>query len=358
MEEHWPYVLTMRALLLAAFLSGAMGCSLAVDEVDAVGDVGGERRQHESAARAELSVQRMVTPEGEVRSDVSARFVSVSGDLDHADAQRIIGVGPSLRHHLARMAGTRALGCTFHAASGADSLALQGVPPGAAPLGAGNIELLDVGDISLRMEGQGADGRGAQQVVPLAARAFPDVGEVVSGVVYTTRGVDAPLPDATTYWLEADAALGAGEGLALRVAAPRALSSIDVTQATLVQLGLGRQRFADDLLIVAAGEEMRLNWVAGDSAAGDFVVVSVHGVGARSNGESRTLECMFEDDGSAVIAGEQMSFAAGEDLDLVVHRLRRTRVKLGQPLQRIGEPVVTDAVVWFDFAVSARAAVQ
>src|SRR6202041_1916014 len=57
----------------------------------------------------------------------------------------------------------------------------------------GSIELIDVGDVTLRA---GAD------AMPLAARAFPDVGELVSGVFYTSRDTASELPAGPTYTVE------------------------------------------------------------------------------------------------------------------------------------------------------------
>ena len=76
---------------------------------------------------------------------------------------------------------------------------------------------------------------------------------------------------------------------------------------------------------------------------------------SEAEADGKTLQCVFADNGAATIAAQQLSFATGTDIELVVRRLRKPRPTVeGQP----GAEGLEDAVVLFDFSVSARAAIQ
>jgi len=149
--------LSLRASIpLAATV--AIGCSAPV--VDDVADANG------SMTEGVVLVERTTAGDGTAKTYVSAKFMRLSTPADPDLAERVVGSKLDLP-----AAGT----CVrVHP----DSV-------GRAQLSPGGIELFDVGDVTLRA--------GAASM-PLAARAFPDVGDLVSGMFYTSRDSVADLP--------------------------------------------------------------------------------------------------------------------------------------------------------------------
>jgi hypothetical protein len=310
----------------------ATGCSATVadsaDEVDA-----------EAGARGSVSVEQVVQHGAAgpaMRTRVSARFVRVSGGLDHGTADQVVG-------SQGRPMADLGLGCQWEE-SVARSASTLSDPSLASE---GSIELLDVGDIVLRA---------GAQIMPLAARAFPDVGDLVSGVVYTSRGGDGALPLAGTYLIETTGS-PLVDGFSMRVDAPDAPTGVRFAQgADVVALD------ASDLVLVS-GEPLALSWdtdarsaqgarsAGGDAVkdAGDKIVVEMTQLGS----EASTLVCAFDDVGNGVVPASQLVFPSGADVDVSVHRHRRMSV----PASQLNARSIDGAVVEFDFAVTARAAV-
>jgi hypothetical protein len=309
----------------------ATGCSATVadsaDEVDA-----------ESGARGSVSVEQVVQHGAAgpaMRTRVSARFVRVSGGLDHGTADQVVG-------SQGRPMADLGLGCQWEESVARSASTLSDDPSLASE---GSIELLDVGDIVLRA---------GAQIMPLAARAFPDVGDLVSGVVYTSRGDDGALPLAGTYLIETTGS-PLVDGFSMRVDAPDAPTGVRFAQgADVVALD------ASDLVLVA-GEPLALSWdterARGDAPfkdsvfkdSGDKIVVEMTQLGS----EASTLVCAFEDVGHAAVPASQLIFAPGTEVDVSVHRHRRMSV----PASQLNARSIDGAVVEFDFAVTARAAV-
>ena len=106
-----------------------------------------------------------------------------------------------------------------------------GSPPPAAQGALGTIELVDVGDVTLRA---------GAAVMPLAPRAFPDVGDLVSGMFYTSPDTASDLPAAATYTLE-----GTGAGLVDRFTveaeAPPALEDVRIGDGVAHRRRLARR---------------------------------------------------------------------------------------------------------------------
>ncbi len=291
--------------LLAAFtlLAMAAGCSATV--VDDAADEPADASIH-GVVVVERTVVLATAPPF-ARSDVYARFLRVSGGLDAATASEVVGA--------AAVDAGAPLGC-----SARDALASP------VAVGDGAIELLDVGDMVLHV----VDGDTTRSV-PLAARAFPDVGELVSGVVYTSRDDSAALPAGGSYIIETSGSAWM-DGFAIQVDAP----------GELVGLRLAGLLADEDDLVVDAGEPLAIAWEAG--AVDDRIVVDVSPV----DDGAAAFRCVFEDRGKGTVPTSFMAFAAGSELDVIVHRVRETSIKL---------PGVDEAVVDFDYAVLARVAV-
>jgi hypothetical protein len=215
-------------------------------------------------------------------------------------------------------ASTAPLGCVAREAAQAP-----------AEVGSGAIELVDVGDMVMHVLD-----RGLPATVPLAARAFPDVGDLVSGVVYTSRDPNAQLPEGGSYLIETTGSADL-EGFSIQVEAPSAPQNLRL--AGVMADGV------EDAVVVSA-EPLGVSWEAG--ALGDRVLVEVLPVEDDAVGAFR---CIFDDQGTATVPASYMAYAPGTELDVIVHRLRETTVKL---------PGVDEAVVDFDYAVLARIAIS
>jgi hypothetical protein len=200
------------------------------------------------------------------------------------------------------------------------------------PVGAtrGSIELLDVGDVLLHA---------GPSTMPLAARAFPDVGEVVSGVVYTSRDGTTDLPVGVPYLIETSGS-PLVSGFRLAVDAP----------LEPLELQLGGQPIDADDVVVRRGDTLELSWRTAPSAAGDQVVVDLSPLGSdATEWPAEAVRCAFDDTGWAEVRPEFTSWPAlPDELDVTVHRLRRVVAHL---------PEIDETIVEFDFAVSTRASV-
>lgn len=302
-----------RAPRLASLLGGILlaGCSApVVDEIDEAAEAA------DASTQVFLLIDRSdrVQPErapGPAHSNVSAKFIRLPASADRASVERVLGARLDLP----------ALG---------DCAELT--PPDPAPAdfaAAGPIELLDVGDVTLRM---------GDQAMPLAPRAFPDVGGFVSGVFYTSRDAERDLPPSLAYVLEAS---GSSEKGPLRVPAeaPAPLELITVEGAPLE---------SDPLL--EEGSSVRLGWTASGSPS-DFVYVDLAPASGASRGPG--LRCAFGDAGEGVIPAEVLaqvaSGAESDEVSISLHRVRQLAFSTSE---------VEHGEIRFDLSVGARLAVR
>ncbi|MCA9625625.1 MAG: hypothetical protein KC731_41670 [Myxococcales bacterium] len=327
-------------LLAGIALLVATGCSLPVGD-GPVGDGEEESFDERASVRASVVIHHTTTAPSRaaasparVRSHVSARFLRVSG-IEGSTAEAVVG--------LERDVAEAALGCRE----------LEAASPAVPEDASSSIEMLDVGDVSVSSD---------DLTLPLAARAFPDVGEWVSGVVYTSRDESTPLPAEGSYLIETTGS-AVVDGFALRLDAPALPDG--------VRLG----GFAiDDAAppVLEAGEPLAVTWdVPSDgNRVGDRIVLEwmsspmdrrpierrpAHRDGARGEGADLVaVQCVFADDGRATVPAVYTSLLAetasvGAEIEMVVRRHRRHDVRL---------PGVETAWVDFDFAVTARAIVE
>jgi hypothetical protein len=127
---------------------------------------------------AVVLVERTAADGQFVQTNVSAKFMRLDSGADVDVAERVVG-GSWL--DLPPDGECRPLS-TF---AGTDET------PAISDLG--SIELLDVGDLSITAESTS---------MPLATRAFPDVGGLISGVFYTSRDARSDLPAPGRYVVE------------------------------------------------------------------------------------------------------------------------------------------------------------
>jgi hypothetical protein len=301
--------------LMTGLLLAVTGCSATVggptsDEGEAVVQVAGKV----AVVRAVSHLTGVPSP----RTHVSASFVRVTGSIDLRTAERVVGSS------LPFAAGPER-GCAW-----LDPPTELVAPPAAGA----SIELLDAGEVLLRADG------GA---LPLAQRAFPDVGDIVSGVVYTSRDDRTDLPTAGTLLIETTGSARVA-GFRVEVEAPEPLAGVRVAD----------QPIEAGEIAAEAGERLVLGWQPGDVGAGDRVFVDL--TAPQGNLAGRTLRCGFDDTGNGQVAAEQLgAWSAGVELELTVHRHRRAT---GEPADGQTSDGAVRAVVDFDFAVTARLSVE
>ena len=261
----------------------AIGCSAPV--VDDAADV-----TDASSAMTEgvVLVERTVAVDGAVQTNVSAKFMRLSTPADPDLAERVVGSKLDLPSVGAcRRAATETVNRKTRARSQL-----------------GTIELFDVGDVTLRTEAA---------EMPLAARAFPDVGDLVSGMFYTSRDATGDLPAAATYTLE-----GTGSALVDRFAieadAPSAPEDVRI----------GGGLLADGPALEEA-EAATVRWLRVDAVPAqgqqrDLVLIDV------SAASGTSIRCAFRDTGKAVlpawILGSGVLGPLPATATIAVHRVR------------------------------------
>jgi hypothetical protein len=265
-----------RIVSLALAGAAAIGCSAPV--VDDVADASG------SMTEGVVSVERMIAADGATQTNVSAKFMRLSSPVDPDQAARVVGT----------KLDRPGVGVCSQVAA---------VPP-SPRVGAalGSIELIDVGDVTLHA--------GAAEM-PLAVRAFPDVGDLVSGMFYTSRDATSDLPAGATYTLEGTGSLLV-DRFAVDADAPPALDEVRVAGVPLL-----------DGVTVEQGSPVTVQWRAGsvdDARSGDLVLVDV------STESGASVRCTFRDEGRGTLPAWVMRPSVLGGLPataaLSVHRVR------------------------------------
>jgi hypothetical protein len=228
----------------------AIGCTTPV--VDDVADA--------NAAMTDgvVLVERAVSADGSAQTNVSAKFMRLGTPADPELAERVVGstldlppVGTCRRAATDRVSEKR------------------------AALGA--IEMIDVGDVTLRT--------GRSTVTTLAARAFPDVGDLVSGMFYTSRDAATDLPTGATYLLEGTGSAQV-ERFSIEADAPAAPEDVRVGDVAL-----------GDAPVIGASSAL-LHWraePATEKTREDLVFVDV------SAQSGASVRCAFRDTGRGAV---------------------------------------------------------
>ncbi|MEM9696168.1 MAG: hypothetical protein AAGA56_26725 [Myxococcota bacterium] len=268
----------MRVPVLCALVVVATGCGVVVED-DASIAADTELATHLDA-RGVVSITGTAVEVGATRTRISARFVRLAGTLDWDDADHLVG---ALASTLPRRAG-----CVPHETESA-----RPANRAADPLGrVGAIELLDLGEVAVRLDAS------PQARIPLVSRAFPDVAEVVSGLVYTSRDAQV-IPDGARLVVEGGHT--GDERFSVAVDLPSLRGTVDISPTD--------------------GAAASVAWEVGEP--GDWVTLHLKGSG-------QSYDCSFEDTGVATIPGEVVraigDSEAGFDIDF--HRLRMHQVSL------------------------------
>jgi hypothetical protein len=250
-----------------------------------------------SSSAAIVMIERTVSVDDSARAEAVARFVRMrSGAVDN-DALRMVGAAidfPAM--------GT----CT-------PSPAAHALETGPARA----VRLIDVGVVGLEANGMQTS---------LQARRLPDIVDLVSGVVYSTRA-----PDPDTFPSEVSYTLHAAGRTELDLAPLRASATAPHDLEDLLVAGQDPRTPGGPFLPpeAAAG----LTWREGSHDDVVYVDVSQSTAVGASN-----VRCLFEDSGHAVLAASALT---NEDGLLIVHRLHR---------EAFTSPGIDTGEIRFDFA--------
>jgi hypothetical protein len=265
---------TLDFLLPVACVAG-IGCSAPVVS-SAEGDA-----EASAPANAVVLIERTVSAGESTRAEAVARFVRMRAGTVDEEALRMVGAAIDFP----------AMGTC------APLLAARAPEPenGAARA----VELVDLGVIGIEANGTR---------VSLQPRRLPDIVDLVSGVVYSSR---APAPEA----LPAEAAyvLRASGRADLDMPPFAATATAPSEPADLVVAGQDARLPGG--LALSADEPAELSWGAG--SVDDVVYVDLTQSSAQG---PKNVRCLFDDTGRAVIA--QTSFSEG-DGTMAIHRLHR-----------------------------------
>jgi hypothetical protein len=284
---------------LLALASGCSGDVLAPVEASAtttLGYVAFERTQPVTSEKEADAAEAGRTPAA--RASASAYFLRLSVAADERVAARLVGADLTLP-----APGT----CVKVEPTRDEGLKLASLGP---------VDLVDVGEVSVES---------GETRATLSARAFPDLMDLISGVVYASRD-DTSLP----------AADGAYR---VRISGSTSLSPLllaATTPAPVTDLRIGDTP-ADLGPIVLARSFLSVTW---QPAGADSIYVELS---SSDTGSVERVRCAFGDDGHALVNEEDLP--RGNAQSLAVHRLRR------QPLGPFG---LDGGEIRFDEAVTTN----
>lgn len=244
-----------------------------------------------------------------VQTNVSAKFMRLDSNADLDVAERVVGgswldLPPDGEcRPLSPFAGTD------------ETPAISGL---------GSIELLDVGDLSITAESTS---------MPLATRAFPDVGGLISGVFYTSRDARSDLPAPGRYVLESTGSFVL-EKFAIGADAPANPEGVRIGNADLAEG-----------VLLEEGAPTNLAWRASETSP-DRIYVDL----TASSGTG--IRCTFKDSGEATLpASVTTSKVWGTLPSVVTMSLHRTR------RGEFAASGIDAAELRFDFSVVGKATI-
>jgi hypothetical protein len=254
-----------------------------------------------SSTQALLSVERTVTATdapNSVRSHASAYFLRLQAGADRTMAARLVGAAEVLP----------AMGqCQPVQMLGDQGMPLASLDP---------VDLVDVGEVAIEA---------SQTRATLAARAFPDVVDLVSGVVYTTRDLMGdPLPGEGSY--------------TFRVSGSYALPPMTLeghSPGPVDHLYVGGYALRADPIALPR-EDLAITWQP--PAGGDLVYVEL---ASTEDGPLERVRCTFVNDGHAVIGAAVLPKATSQSIS--VHLIHR---------EDVGAPGLDRGEIRFDLATS------
>jgi hypothetical protein len=298
----------------------------------------------EGASTAALvAFERTTTANETVHGSAVGRFVRMRSGLVDDATLRMVGATLDLP----------ALGSCSR--TGPDAQGLSADTEGSASLqadGPHSVELLDVGDLTVEAGGVRAS---------LEARALPDIVDLVTGVLYSTRTAFAAdgLPTRGAYVLRSSGSGAVSDGEHGVPAFAVSTTAPGEPEELLIE---GQDARSADGVELALGGPVSLRWKTTDGGDDDVVYVDVVAAtadeAAREAGDAAgNVRCAFADRGSAVLPSSVFAIAAADGTrgelargTLVVHRVHREAFQVaGQ-----GRTGIEAGVVRFDFARAAE----
>ncbi len=288
----------MRSLSLSAPLlcvAAGVGCSAPL------ASPGEPDAEMSASSTAVVVVERTVSADDNARAEAVARFVRMRSGAVDDDALRMVGAAidfPPL--------GTCA------------SLGTAQLPE-SGPLRA--VQLVDIGTVGLEANGLRT---------PLQARRLPDIVDLVSGVVYSTRAPDPDaFPEGAAYTLHA-------AGRSELDLAPFTASATAPREPDALRVS-GQDPRTPGGIILPSDAATTLAWTPGSRDDAVYVDVS-QSPPPGTNTATSNVRCLFEDVGHAVIAATALT---SDDGTLTVHRVHR---------ETFQAPGIDAGEIRFDFA--------
>jgi hypothetical protein len=278
-------------------LGFTLGCSAPVGATTASAEVA----EGASSSSALVLIERTVSSGDSARAEAVARFLRMHAGSVDDDALRMVGAAVD-----------------FPAVGACDALSSLNAGKAADPEAVRAVELVDVGSVSIETNGVS---------LSLPPRRLPDILELVSGVVYSTRAPDPEaLPSGATYVLRAS-------GRASLSAPPSdsdpgpfvvsAVAPVAIGDADALQVG-GQVAKTSGPLALSSDAPVELVWSAGNPQDVVYVDVSAaSGTGSVSSGGAASgsgTRCMFADTGHAVLPEAVLLEGDG---NITIHRLHR-----------------------------------
>lgn len=285
-----------------AFAAGCSGQVVATADADAA--------QTFALVGVELSSPAGEGPDA-VRTHASARFLRMPSSTDFELASHLVGASLELPP-------------VGECASVAPFEEERGFPLASF----GPIDLVDVGSVTVEA---------GALLAPLSARAFPDVVDLVSGVVYTTRDTNDAFPAPANYRFVV-AGSSQLDPTVIETPAPSFPEDVHIA---------GQALDSDPLFVTR--EPLPITWTPGDR---DGLVY----VGLTSYEASRLVRilCTFADIGQATIPADALPDAASTSIAL--HRVERLPVTAeGFDGGEVRFDLAVTGTLRFDAPVSAEA---
>jgi hypothetical protein len=236
------------------------------------------------SSTAVVLIERIVSGGDSARAEAVARFVRMRSGAVDDEALRMVGAA-----------------IDFPALDTCAPLSSARASENTSPR---SVELVDVGTISVEANGSG---------LSLQPRRIPDIVDLVSGVVYSTRAPDPDaLPSDAAYVLRSGGRLGlsaGGDDFAPFVATARA-------PGEPVDLRIdGQDAKAQGALVLSSDGPLEIAWDRGSPE--DVVYIDVTQLASTG---LRNVRCMFGDVGRAVLSPAVLADGEGT---LAIHRLHR-----------------------------------
>jgi hypothetical protein len=326
----------MRSLLvgISVLASAAVACSAPIASPSSSDSF--LRDAAEGASSAALIVfERTATGDESAHGSAVARFIRMRAGLVDDQTLRMVGATLDLP----------ALGSCAATSVTDDALGADGAPVDSD--GPRAVELLDVGTVTVESAGARAS---------LEARALPDIVDLVTGVLYSSRtAFDTDgLPARGAYVLRSSGSAARSDvergvpAFTVPATAPGAPDELRVD---------GQDAKGADGLVLTAGARSEVAWSVGDANDPDDVVYIdvVSATDARPSEAAATMRCAFADHGSATLPASAFGPSGSEIArgTMVVHRLHSETFRVpGDPVS--GRTGIEAGVVRFDFARAAE----